>query len=191
MAVAHLAVTNIVSSEALELLWVDGSGAETRYLCVPPGETCTQSSFAEHTWRVHAAGDGPVLATVTCGSVDAHVTALPRGAAEDGASDALELTLSNETDREVELLWCERADGAADDERSYLRVQPGETRTQRTFAEHAWRCRGAADGALLATVVLGRAGAHVRLGPLGRTPPPPPPPPMAAPRRHSTSRPRS
>ena len=74
------------------------------------------------------------------------------------------LTVLNNSLVEVDLLYvCN--DGAAaaeeEEERSFVRIPPGEHRTQETFAEHKWRCRSRPDGTLLVTVACGDANLFV------------------------------
>ena len=50
------------------------------------------------------------------------------------------LTVGNSSQSEVDLLYV-YTEADDEQERSYLRLQPGETRTQETFADHQWRLR--------------------------------------------------
>ena len=80
----------------------------------------------------------------------------------DAAEATIGLTLTNNRGAEVELLWV--SDDNADEERSYLRVPAGDTRTQQTFPEHSWRCRCTASGELLWATKLGRIDLAVTVG---------------------------
>ena len=76
------------------------------------------------------------------------------------SSDAVRLTLTASTASDVDVYWLGAGDGDGE-ERFYMRVPAGETRTQETFAGHVWRCRvaaaecGGAGGEVLATITLG------------------------------------
>jgi len=75
------------------------------------------------------------------------------------------LTVLNNSPVEVDLLYV--CNGGAEEEeeeeeeRSFVRIPPGEARTQETFAEHKWRCRSRPDGTLLVTVACGDANLFV------------------------------
>ena len=75
------------------------------------------------------------------------------------------LTVLNNSPVEVDLLYvCNEGAAAAEEEeeeRSFVRIPPGEARTQETFAEHKWRCRSRPDGTLLVTVACGDADLFV------------------------------
>ena len=65
------------------------------------------------------------------------------------------LTVLNNSPAEVDLLYVCGDGMEEEEERSFLRIPPGEARTQETFAEHKWRCRSRPDGTLLVTVACG------------------------------------
>ena len=64
----RLELDNYTQAEA-EAVWLDGgSGAESSYLRAPPGGSCTQQTFAAHTWRLKSVSDASLLATVVLGA---------------------------------------------------------------------------------------------------------------------------
>ena len=70
------------------------------------------------------------------------------------------LTVLNDSPLEVDLLYvCN--DDEEEEERSFVRIPPSESRTQQTFAGHKWRCRSRPDGTLLVTVACGDADLFV------------------------------
>ena len=72
------------------------------------------------------------------------------------------LTVLNNSPVEVDLLYvCNDGTEEEEEERSFVRIPPGEARTQETFAEHKWRCRSRPDGTLLVTVACGEADLFV------------------------------
>ena len=66
----------------------------------------------------------------------------------------------NDSSLEVDLLYV-RNDDEEEEERSFVRIPPSESRTQQTFAGHKWRCRSRPDGTLLVTVACGDADLFV------------------------------
>lgn len=146
---------------AVDLLFVsDGEAEEERsYLTLLPGETRKQYTFPEHRWRCRSLSDGALLATVSCGAIEA-LDVLLTNQAPDESSGLLDLQLTNRTDHAAEVLWIDEDSRA---ERNYGRAAAGESRTQQTFAGHTWLCR-ATDEMRLATVVLGSVGVHLSFG---------------------------
>ena len=70
------------------------------------------------------------------------------------------LTVVNDSSLEVDLLYvCNEEE--EEEERSFVRIPPSESRTQQTFAGHKWRCRSRPDGTLLVTVACGDADLFV------------------------------
>ena len=66
----------------------------------------------------------------------------------------------NDSPLEVDLLYaCNEEE--EEEERSFVRIPPSESRTQQTFAGHKWRCRSRPDGTLLVTVACGDADLFV------------------------------
>ena len=159
----HLRRLTVGNSSQLEvdLLYVCTEAddeQERSYLRLQPGETRTQETFADHQWRLRSRPDGALLATVRCGDVDLFVTDISPVVGEEQPC----LAFTNRTQLgEAEVLYINEESGA---EASYLRVPPGESRTQNTFLGHTWRCKAAADGTMLAAVVAGAANARLGLG---------------------------